>query len=131
MRDARSRLERVVLGRDLVVVELADEGDLLQDVGLHARDAVEEEDREDAGRDAEGGADGAPAMQMSVGVRLLLWRDRVVRGVHSGERGGREAAELDLGDRVAGARGLVSHWVFARGTGRFGGWVLTSGRTGS
>lgn len=74
-RDARSRLERVVLGRDLVVVELADEGDLLQDVGLHARDAVEEEDREDAGRDTEGGADGAPALQMSVGVRLLLWRD--------------------------------------------------------
>lgn len=74
-RDARSRLERVVLGRDLVVVELADEGDLLQDVGLHARDAVEEEDREDAGRDTEGGADGAPALQMSVGVRLLLWGD--------------------------------------------------------
>ena len=60
MRDARSRLERVVLGRDLVVVEAADEGDLLQDVGLHAGDAVEEEDGEDAGGGAEGGADGAP-----------------------------------------------------------------------
>lgn len=56
------RLERVVLGRDLVVVEVADEGDLLQDVGLHARDAVEEEDGENAGRHAEGGADGAPVV---------------------------------------------------------------------
>ena len=43
-----------------MVVEGADEGDLLQDVGLDAGDAVEEEDGEDAGRDAEGGADWAP-----------------------------------------------------------------------
>jgi len=57
------RLERVVLGRNLVVVEVADEGHLLQDVGLHARDAVEEEEGEDAGRGAEGGADGAPARE--------------------------------------------------------------------
>lgn len=59
-----ARLERVVLGRDLVVVEVADEGDLLQDVGLHARDAVEEEDGEDACGHAEGGADGAPVFEV-------------------------------------------------------------------
>jgi hypothetical protein len=54
------RSEGVVLGRDLVVVEAADEGHLLQDVGLDAGDAVEEEDGEDAGGSTEGGADGAP-----------------------------------------------------------------------
>jgi hypothetical protein len=59
------RLEGVVLGRDLVVVEVADEGDLLEDVGLDARDAVEEEEGEDAGRDTEGGADGAPVWRTS------------------------------------------------------------------
>jgi hypothetical protein len=42
------------------VVEVAEEGDLLEDVGLDAGDAVEEEEGEDAGRDTEGGADGAP-----------------------------------------------------------------------
>ena len=42
------------------MVEAADEGDLLQDVGLHAGDAVEEEDGEDAGGGTESGADGAP-----------------------------------------------------------------------
>jgi hypothetical protein len=48
------------------VVEVADEGNLLEDVGLDARDAVEEEEGEDAGRDTEGGADGAPG-QLLVG----------------------------------------------------------------
>lgn len=42
------------------MVEVADEGDLLEDVGLDARNAVEEEEGEDAGGDTEGGADGAP-----------------------------------------------------------------------
>ena len=42
------------------MVEVADEGNLLEDVGLNARDAVEEEEGEDAGGDTEGGADGAP-----------------------------------------------------------------------
>ena len=59
------RLEGVVLGRDLVVVEAADEGDLLEDVGLDAGNAVEEEDGEDAGGGAEGGADGAPVSTKS------------------------------------------------------------------
>ena len=45
------------------MVEAADEGDLLQDVGLDARNAVEEEDGEDAGGGTEGGADGAPVSQ--------------------------------------------------------------------
>ena len=60
------RLEGVVLGRDLVVVEAADEGNLLQDVGLNAGDAVEEEDGEDAGGGTEGGADGAPVCEAIV-----------------------------------------------------------------
>jgi hypothetical protein len=63
MRSRATRLEGVVLGGDLVVVEVADEGDLLEDVGLDARDAVEEEEGEDAGRDTEGGADGAPVLR--------------------------------------------------------------------
>lgn len=54
------RLEGVVLGRDLVVVEAAEERNLLQDVGLDARNTVEEEDGEDAGGSTEGGADGTP-----------------------------------------------------------------------
>ena len=66
------RSERVVLGRDLVVVEVADERHLLQDVLLHARDAVEEEEGEDAGGSTEGGADRAP-----VG-RLEWWIGRVL-----------------------------------------------------
>lgn len=60
MRNGARRLEGVVLGGDLVVVEGADEGDLLKNVGLDARNAVEEEEGEDAGGDTEGGADGAP-----------------------------------------------------------------------
>ena len=50
------------------MVEAADEGHLLQDVGLHAGNAVEEEDGEDAGGGAEGGADGAPAGLLDGGV---------------------------------------------------------------
>ena len=42
------------------MVEVADEGDLLEDVGLDAGNAVEEEEGEDASGDTEGGADGAP-----------------------------------------------------------------------
>lgn len=56
------RLEGVVLGCDLVVVEAAEERNLLQDVGLDARNAVEEEDGEDAGGSTEGGADGTPVL---------------------------------------------------------------------
>jgi hypothetical protein len=66
MRSGARRLEGVVLGGDLVVVEVAEEGDLLEDVGLDAGDAVEEEEGEDAGRDAEGGADGAPVLRAFV-----------------------------------------------------------------
>ena len=44
------------------MVEAADEGHLLQDIGLDAGNAVEEEDGEDAGGDAEGGADGTPVV---------------------------------------------------------------------
>ena len=43
------RLEGVILRRDLVVVEAAEEGNLLQDIGLDTRNAVEEEEGEDAG----------------------------------------------------------------------------------
>jgi hypothetical protein len=64
------------------VVEVADEGHLLQDVGLDAGNAVEEEEGEDAGRDAEGGADGAPVRGGGVswvfpGLRsggMFVWR---------------------------------------------------------
>ena len=56
----RFPLEGVVFGSDLVVVEAAEEGDLLEDVGLHAGNAVEEEDGEDAGGSTECGANGAP-----------------------------------------------------------------------
>jgi len=42
------------------VVEAAEEGNLLQDIGLDARNAVEEEEGEDAGGGTEGGADGTP-----------------------------------------------------------------------
>lgn len=44
------------------MVEAAEEGDLLEDVGLDAGNAVEEEDGEDAGGSTEGGADGAPVV---------------------------------------------------------------------
>ena len=54
------RLEGVVLRRDLVVVEAAKERNLLQDIGLDARNAVEEEQGEDASGGTEGGADGTP-----------------------------------------------------------------------
>jgi hypothetical protein len=106
------RSEGVVLGRDLVVVEAANEGDLLENVGLHARNAVEEEDGEDAGGGSEGGADGAPDTKLEVrsfeGVEMgsvfLLAGD-----VHSEESAGGEAAELGFGDGVAAERGwLVS-----------------------
>jgi hypothetical protein len=60
MRSGARRLEGVVLGSDLVVVEVTDEGDLLEDVGLDTGNAIEEEEGEDAGGDTEGGADGAP-----------------------------------------------------------------------
>ena len=53
------------------MVEAADEGNLLQDVGLHAGDAVEEEDGEDAGGGTEGGADGAPVCE--VWSELSAW----------------------------------------------------------
>lgn len=42
------------------MVEAAEEGDLLKDIGLDAGNAVEEEDGEDAGGSTEGGANGAP-----------------------------------------------------------------------
>jgi hypothetical protein len=71
MRSGVRRSEGVVLGGDLVVVEVADEGDLLEDVGLDAGDAVEEEEGEDAGRDAEGGADGAPVCAHVLLVRCF------------------------------------------------------------
>ena len=48
------------------MVEAAEEGDLLEDVGLHAGNAVEEEDGEDAGGGTEGGADGAPVCEAIV-----------------------------------------------------------------
>lgn len=67
------RLEGVVLGRNLVVVEVADEGHLLQDVGLDAGNAVEEEDGEDAGGGAEGGADGAPVVAGMVRMVCSWW----------------------------------------------------------
>jgi hypothetical protein len=54
------RSEGVVLRRDLVVVEAAEEGDLLQDVGLDTGNSIEEEDGEDAGGCTEGGSHGAP-----------------------------------------------------------------------
>jgi hypothetical protein len=60
MRSGARRLEGVVLGGDLVVVEVAEEGNLLEDVGLDTGNTVEEEEGEDAGGDTEGGADGAP-----------------------------------------------------------------------
>ena len=41
-------LEGVVFRRDLVLEEAADEGDALEDVLLHSRDGVEEEEGEDA-----------------------------------------------------------------------------------
>lgn len=44
------------------MVEAAEERNLLQDVGLDARNAVEEEDGEDAGGGTEGGADGTPVL---------------------------------------------------------------------
>ena len=97
------RLEGVVLGRDLVVVEVADERNLLQDVGLHAGDAVEEEDGEDAGGGAEGGADGAPVgagMVRMVGLRVLNGLERVA-GLHPEESAGSVLAELEFGDVVA------------------------------
>jgi hypothetical protein len=49
------RSEGVVLGRNLVVVEAAEEGDLLQD-----GNSIEEEDGEDAGGSTEGGGHRAP-----------------------------------------------------------------------
>ena len=42
------------------MVEVAEEGNLLEDVGLDTGNTVEEEEGEDAGGDTEGGADGAP-----------------------------------------------------------------------
>ena len=60
MRSGARRLEGVVLGGDLVVVEVTAEGNLLEDVGLDTGNTVEEEEGEDAGGDTEGGADGAP-----------------------------------------------------------------------
>jgi hypothetical protein len=106
------RLERVVLRRDLVVVEAADEGNLLQDVGLHARDAVEEEDGEDAGGGAEGGADGAPAGLLEGCCCCCRYMEDVGGylegglGLHPEESAGSVLAELDFGDVVA-----VGHWV--------------------
>ena len=88
------------------MVEVADERHLLQDVLLHARDAVEEEEGEDAGGSAEGGADGAPVRS----VRMVDWKGVVVGWVsgflHPDESGGSEAAELDFGDFVAGEEGV-------------------------
>jgi hypothetical protein len=98
------RLEGVVLGRDLVVVEAAEEGDLLQDIGLDARNAVEEEDGEDAGGGTEGGADGTPVFAFVVSDRVDLLSRRVCgfrEGLHPDESAGGEAAELELGDFVA------------------------------
>jgi hypothetical protein len=63
------------------VVEVADEGNLLEDVGLNARDAVEEEEGEDAGGDTEGGADGAP------GQLLVGWFPDWGEDVSSGDSG--------------------------------------------
>ena len=56
------------------MVEAADEGNLLQDIGLDARNAVEEEDGEDAGGGAEGGADGAPVRE-----RIVRYGDSFLR----------------------------------------------------
>ena len=110
------RSEGVVLGRDLVVVEAADEGHLLQDVGLHAGNAVEEEDGEDAGGGAEGGADGAPAQEGTVrGCVRFRGIDDVGEvgfggcldggsGLHPEESAGSVLAELEFGDVVAVVR---------------------------
>jgi hypothetical protein len=59
------RSEGVVLRRDLVVVEAAEEGDLLEDVGLDTGNSIEEEDGEDAGGSTEGGGHGAPVARRS------------------------------------------------------------------
>jgi hypothetical protein len=59
------RSEGVVLRRDLVVVEAAEEGDLLQDVGLDTGNSIEEEDGEDAGGSTEGGGHGTPVARRS------------------------------------------------------------------
>jgi hypothetical protein len=59
------RSEGVVLRRDLVVVEAAEEGDLLQDVGLDTGNSIEEEDGEDAGGCTEGGSHGTPVARRS------------------------------------------------------------------
>jgi hypothetical protein len=83
------------------VVEAADEGHLLQDVGLHARDAVEEEDGEDAGGGAEGGADGAPVCRLELCVPGGLGVLEGIAGLHPEESAGSVLAELELGDVVA------------------------------
>jgi len=100
------RLEGVVLGRDLVVVEATDEGNLLQDVGLDARNAVEEEDGEDAGGSTEGGADGAPVLEVwldrcSYWVCVYAFVAMGIVGLHPEEGAGGVLAELGLGDGVA------------------------------
>ena len=88
------------------MVEAADEGDLLQDVGLDARNAVEEEDGEDAGGGAEGGADGAPVwVCVRNGGFLPGDFGRDLSRLHPEESAGGVLAELELGDLVA-VRGI-------------------------
>ena len=87
------------------MVEAADEGDLLQNVGLDARNAVEEEDGEDAGGGTEGGADGAPVwVCVRNGGFLPGDFKKSLSGLHPEESAGGVLAELELGDLVAGGR---------------------------
>ena len=53
MRSGARRLEGVVLGGDLVVVEVTEEGNLLEDVGLDTGNTVEEEEGEETSHAAE------------------------------------------------------------------------------
>ena len=92
------------------MVEAADEGHLLQDVGLHAGNAVEEEDGEDAGGGAEGGADGTPVLRILLEWWILPGDFAMLKGIagfclHPEEGAGGVLAELELGDLVA-VRGI-------------------------
>lgn len=104
------------------MVEAADEGNLLQDVGLDARNAVEEEDGEDAGGGTEGGADGAPVLvYVRNGGFLPGDFGRDLSRLHPEESAGGVLAELELGDLVAGgrfgsaSRAWIRYWAQSMG----------------
>lgn len=67
--------------------EAADEGDLLQNVLLHTRNGIQEEDGEDAGHDAKAAGKGGTTSKSVLDQSIYIVTERRLDGVGSGRRG--------------------------------------------